>query len=138
MKVEDFETLKKYAEEDTALPDNIEQVMQVNNLLPSTVQKWTKLYTTQKYLISQLKVNLNKIYGECYYYYKFNDNVSWGTTKEIESQIYKDPKYLAAVKEYDTQKYYFDFIEETLTNIKNLGFTIKNYLDYKKMLYTTG
>ena len=44
MKVEDFETLKKYAEEDTALPDNIEQVMQVNNLLPSTVQKWTKLY----------------------------------------------------------------------------------------------
>ena len=138
MKVEDFETLKKYAEEDTALPDNIEQVMQVNNLLPSPVQKWTKLYTTQKYLISQLKVNLNKIYGECYYYYKFNDNVSWGTTKEIESQIYKDPKYLAAVKEYDTQKYYFDFIEETLTNIKNLGFTIKNYLDYKKMLYTTG
>ena len=43
-----------------------------------------------------------------------------------------------AIKEYDTQKYYYDFIEETLTNIKNLGFTIKNYLDYKKMLYTTG
>ena len=134
MKVEDFKILKKYAEEDTTLPDNIEEVMRVNNLLPSTIQKWTKLYTTQKYLVSQLKVSLNKIYGELYYYYKFNDNVSWGTTKEIESQIYKDSKYLIAVKEYDTQKYYYDFIEETLTNIKNLGFTIKNYLDYKKML----
>lgn len=138
MKVEDFEILKKYAEEDTTLPDNIEEVIRVNNLLPSTIQKWTKLYTTQKYLVSQLKVSLNKIYGELYYYYKFNDNVSWGTTKEIESQIYKDSKYLMAIKEYDTQKYYYDFIEETLTNIKNLGFTIKNYLDYKKMLYTTG
>jgi hypothetical protein len=38
------------------------------------------------------------------------------------------------MKELNQQKYILDFIEKTLDNIRNLGFAIKNYLDYKKIL----
>ena len=34
------------------------------------------------------------------------------------------------------QKYFLNFITETLSNMKNLGFVIKNYLDYRKIVST--
>lgn len=135
MKLEDFEKLQQIADEDIKLPDTIKEIIVVNNLLPATIQKWTKLFSKQKYIVAQLKTSLNQIYGEKFKFYKFDDNYAWSSTKEIESQINKDPAYIAAIKEYDIQKNILEFIEETLINVKNLGFTIKNYLDYQKMIY---
>jgi len=138
MKLDDFEKLQQIAEEDVKIPDTIQEIIRVNNLLPSTIQKWTKLYTKQRFIVATLKTKMNEIYGEKFKFYKFDDNYTWSATKEIESQINKDPTYIAVVKEYDTQKYILDFIEETVSNIKNVGFTIKNYLDYQKMIYSNG
>ena len=138
MKLEDFEKLKQIAVEDTKLPDTLKEIMKINNLLPATIQRWTTLYTKQRFIVATLKTQVNEVYGEKFKFYKFDDNYSWSTTKEVESQINRDPAYLAILKEHDTQKYILDFIEETVNNIKNLGFTIKNYIDYQKMLYTTG
>lgn len=138
MKLDDFEKLQQIAEEDVKIPDTIQEIIRVNNLLPSTIQKWTKLYTKQRFIVATLKTKMNEIYGEKFKFYKFDDNYTWSATKEIESQINKDPVYIAIIKEYDTQKYILDFIEETVNNIKNVGFTIKNYLDYQKMIYSNG
>ena len=38
------------------------------------------------------------------------------------------------LREINEQKYFLTFITETLSNMKNLGFVIKNYLDYKKII----
>lgn len=71
--------------------------------------------------------------GQKFKWYKYKDGCAWGTAKEIDSQVNSDADYCKLLREMNTQKYYFNFISETLNTIKNLGFVIKNYLDYKKM-----
>lgn len=75
-------------------------------------------------------------YGELVKFYKFNDSYSWGNAKEIDSQINANPDYCKMLREINEQKYFLTFISETLSNMKNLGFVIKNYLDYKKIVST--
>lgn len=67
-------------------------------------------------------------------FYKFDDSYSWGNAKEIDSQINANPEYCKIMREINQQKYFLNFITETLINMKNLGFVIKNYLDYKKII----
>lgn len=64
MKLDDFEKLQQIAEEDVKIPDTIQEIIRVNNLLPSTIQKWTKLYTKQRFIVATLKTKMNEIYGE--------------------------------------------------------------------------
>ena len=68
--------------------------------------------------------------------YKFDDSYSWGNAKEIDSQINANPEYCKLMREINQQKYFLNFITETLSNMKNLGFVIKNYLDYRKIVST--
>lgn len=134
MNATDFETLQKYGEEDTKIPDTLEAMMNKNNLLPATVQRWVKLMSKQNFIVKSLEIEKDELYGELLKHYKFEDNVAWGSQREIDSQIYSDPKYISKVKELTMQKYYLEYIQETLGNVKAVAFTIKNYLDWRKML----
>ena len=69
-------------------------------------------------------------------FYKFDDSYSWGNAKEIDSQINANPEYCKLMREINQQKYFLNFITETLSNMKNVGFVIKNYLDYRKIVST--
>ena len=81
-----------------------------------------------------MKLRLGEKYGALVKFYKFDDSYSWGNAKEIDSQINANPEYCKMLREINQQKYFLNFITETLSNMKNLGFVIKNYLDYKKII----
>ena len=66
MKLDDFEKLQEVALKEIAMPDTIEKIIEKNNLLPAIVQKWIKLYSTQKIVCSNLTVELGEIYGDLY------------------------------------------------------------------------
>lgn len=147
MNIDEFKQLREDADEDVKMPDTMEAIIQKNNLLPAIVQKWTKLYNIQEFLCSRLNIELMQIYGEIYKCYKFSKltkdlqqkynlsvNELWDNSKGIETQINCNPVYIAKVKEVNQQKYILEFIKQTLDNIKNLSFTIKNYIEYKKIL----
>lgn len=134
MNNQDFAKLQKIGEEECQLPDTFEKIMVKNNILPSLVQKWQTLYTKQNFIVQKAKIDLEELYGQLFKHYKFDDNYSWGSTKEIESQIYADPNYVQKLRDYTDQKYYLEYIIETLGTIKGLSFTIKNYIEYKKMM----
>ena len=69
---------------------------------------------------------------------KSDGEIDWNqTAKEIDSQINCCTPYVAKLKQVNQQKYFLEFIENTLNNIKNLSFAIKNYLDYKKLMMAT-
>lgn len=129
----DFALIQKSAEETLKMPDKLREVIEKNNLLPSEINKWTKIWSKQYYIVQCLKIDLEKLYGELFKHYKFNDSCAWGSTKEIETQIHSDDSYKAKILEYTTQKYYLDFVTETLSSVKNLNFVIKNFIDYKKI-----
>lgn len=82
------------------------------------------------------KLRQPKSTGHLVKFYKFDDSYSWGNAKEIDSQINANPEYCKMLREINQQKYFLNFITETLSNMKNLGFVIKNYLDYRKIVST--
>lgn len=147
MTLDEFERLQQIAAKDVEMPDKLDKIQEKNTLLPAIIQKWTKLYSTQKYLVSNLTIDLGELYTKLFNAYKFPDkknnpynlelNHFWGDKpKEIELQINAVPCYIAKSKELNTQKYILDFIEKTLANIKDLRFAIRNYIDIKEILTT--
>lgn len=147
MTLEEFERLQQIADKDAEMPDKMDKVAEKNMLLPSIIQKWTKLYSKQKFIVATLTVEQCELYTTLFNAYKFPDkknnpynldlNHFWGDKpKEIELQINAVPIYVAKCKEVNTQKYFLDFIEKTLANIKDLRFSIKNYIDINQILTT--
>jgi negative regulator of sigma E activity len=134
MTVQEFKELEKKAETELKMPDKMSEIIDKNNLLPTFISDWQKLYANQTYIVKKLEIDAAIKYGELVKYYKFQDNYSWGNAKEIDSQINANPEYCKMLREINEQKYFLTFITETLSNMKNLGFVIKNYLDYKKII----
>lgn len=134
MTVQEFKDLQAKATEELKMPDKMSEIIDKNNLLPTFISDWQKLYANQTYIVKKLEIDAAIKYGELVKYYKFQDNYSWGNAKEIDSQINANPEYCKMLREINEQKYFLTFITETLSNMKNLGFVIKNYLDYKKII----
>ena len=132
-----FKKLKDVADEDVAIPDTLPEVAKKNLALPTLIQKWTKYYTNQKYSVECEKIDLEEMYGKLYKEKKFNDDCDWGTaSRGIDSQIKSDSNYCSRLRSLAAQQYYLDFISETLATLKQMHYTIKNYLDYKKITTT--
>ena len=136
MTVNEFKDLEKKAEEELKMPDKLSEIIDKNNLLPTYISDWQKLYANQTFIVKKLEIDAAVKYGELVKYYKFNDSYSWGNAKEIDSQINANSDYCKMLREINEQKYFLTFITETLSNMKNLGFVIKNYIDYKKICST--
>lgn len=131
-----FAQLQQVGERYCTMPDTMAEIAKKNNALPTEIQYMQKFYTQQKYEVEKLKIELDELYGQLFKHYRIDDDVQWNTTKEIESQIFADPKYTALYRQLAEQKYYLDYIGETLANLKDMHYTIKNYLDYKKITTT--
>lgn len=133
MTLDDFNKLQSIAEEEIKMPDKFKEIIEKNNLLPSLIMKWQKLYSNQTYIVKKKEIDANIKFAELFKYYKFQDSYSWGGAKEIESQINGNSDYCKIMRDINEQKYFLSFITETLSTLKGLNFTIKNYLDYKKI-----
>lgn len=134
MNIQEFKDLQTKATEELKMPDKLSEIIEKNNLLPTFISEWQKLYANQTFIVKKLEIDAGVKYGELVKYYKFDDNYSWSNAKEIDSQINANPVYCKMLREINEQKYFLTFITETLSNMKNLGFVIKNYLDYKKII----
>ena len=122
MTVQEFKDLQKKAETELKMPDKMSEIIDKNNLLPTFISDWQKLYANQTYIVKKLEIDAGVKYGELVKFYKFQDNYSWGNAKEIDSQINANPEYCKMLREINEQKYFLTFITETLSNMKNLGF----------------
>jgi hypothetical protein len=134
MTIKEFQDLEKVVEEELKMPDGLREVIDKNNYLPTLIGKYQKLYANQTYIVKKLEIDAGEKYGELVKYYKFQDSFSWSNAKEIDSQINANPEYCKILREINQQKYFLNFISETLSNMKNLAFVIKNYIDYKKII----
>ena len=133
MTIKEFQDLEKVVEEELKMPDGLRDVIDKNNYLPTLIGKYQKLYANQTYIVKKLEIDAAEKYDELVKYYKFQDSFSWRNAKEIDSQINANPEYCKILREIHQQKYFLNFITETLSNMKNLAFVIKNYIDYKKI-----
>jgi hypothetical protein len=133
MTIKEFQDLEKAVEDELKMPDGLREVIDKNNYLPTLIGKYQKLYANQTYIVKKLEIDAAEKYGELVKYYKFQDSFSWSNAKEIDSQINANTQYCQILREINQQKYFLNFITETLSNMKNLAFVIKNFIDYKKI-----
>lgn len=135
MNKENFVKLMSFAEADAKLPDNFDDLMNKNLQIPSLIQRWTKVYTEQNALVERLRMDKGEKYGKLVEFYRFHDKIAW-PDRQIDGQINSNADFLKICRDLEEQKFYLEYIKETLANIKGLSFQIKNYLDYKKIIST--
>ena len=133
MKKDVFLSIKKEAEEDLKIPDELTAMMELALVLPSTVQKWNEYYTRQNVVVKLLDIKKAELYAKLEEEWKFHKNVAW-QGRELNDQILGDPKLLELERERAEQNFYLEFIKGTYDNVKGISFTIKDYLKYKELI----
>ena len=90
------------------------------------------IYSDEFRLYKDSKTNSEKTYGELYKYYTTQFNKTLKTKGEIEAYIWSDERYFNHMYKLNQQESVVTFLEETISIIKQLGFTIKNIIEIKK------
>ena len=57
MTVNEFKDLEKKAEEELKMPDKMSEIIDKNNLLPTYISDWQKLYANQTYIVKKLEID---------------------------------------------------------------------------------
>lgn len=133
MKKDLFTSIKQEALQDIAVPDSLPDMMERRKVLPSLIQKWTEYFTQQNAVVKMLEVKRAEVYATLEDDWKFHKKVAW-SGRELSDQILGDPKYTAVMREIAEQTFYLEYIKGTLDNVKGIVYTIRDYLDYKKMV----
>jgi hypothetical protein len=131
MTLEQLEELKKIANEDLKLDsDNIEK----KTLQLSTIyQRYLEIYIKEIRQLKKLSLDKDKLYGELYKHYKFVDDYKWDTKSEIDSMVKSDDKYYKIALDMSNEEAVVSYLEQLLSNIKSVGYSIKNYVDFAKL-----
>ena len=127
---DEFKALKAQAAEDLKFDQS--NAMEKCQGIPGLYQHWLDIFSKESATLVKLQITKDKVYGELYKKYHFEDNYKWDAQKECESQVKSDAEYIKAALEYEKQKLVVDYLQETLGNINRMSFSIKNYLDYLK------
>lgn len=131
MTLEEFENLKTKAEEELKFDKT--NVAEKNMMLPNMYQKWLGIFNTEASRLSIIRMDLEKKRGELYQFYKFDDKAVHDTRQEIEGCIAANPEYLAIKAKEIKQVAIVDWLEGTLNNIKQLSFSLRNYIEFQKV-----
>lgn len=131
---EDFLKYQSMADEDLLMPDNPDDILEKNMQIPGMKQKYIDAYRKQVAVVATLETKLeeatarakNKL-KDCGYAY---------TAKEASEQTALDDEVAKINRALIEQRYYMGWLEETSANIASLSFTIKNWIDWKKIIST--
>ena len=128
----DFETLKSQIREDIKLTER--NVLQKSIDFASIYQKYLEIFTTELSKLKSLQITLDKNYGELLHHYKFTYEFKLNSASEIEAHVKSDQKYITNLELYNTQENLVKFLEKTLSNISAMQYSIKNIIEYKKLV----
>jgi hypothetical protein len=131
MNIDQFKLLKSNTEtEINVTEDNISEK---SIKFASIYNKYLSLYIQELRILKKLTLDKDKIYGELYNKFKFNNNFQLDTNKEIDVYVRADDKYYNVSLDLQNQEMVVKYLEEVLQNINNTGYRIKNYIELQKL-----
>jgi len=129
---QEFSELKKHVEESLHVNDtNVEKLCRQ---VPLLYQQYLDLYLTELQLLKDFKTKRDVLYGQLYKKFRRGEHEIIDNKHEIESYIKADISYFDLCIKINKQEIYSEYLEQTVNNIKQLGYSIRNYLDFKKYL----
>jgi len=131
MKSESFQKLKIKIEEELKItPENVEaKSLQLSNFHTQCLQ----IFVKELQILKNKIIEKDKVYGELYHKYKYNFEYQLDTKGEIESYIKADDKYYKIALECAQQEVQVRYLEDTVTQINNIGFRIGNFINLRKI-----
>lgn len=136
MNLAEFNKLKEIAKQDCEVSDDIISISKQNNNLPSVIYRWQTLVAKQRWYVKSLQIDLNELHSILTTQYKLKDDILWTTAKELDTRINRDQSYIDKKRELLEQEWYLEFLEGVLFNVKEMRWTIRNYMEYYKTVNT--
>lgn len=131
---EDFLKYQSMADEDLLMPDNPDDILEKNMQIPGMKQKYIDAYRKQVAVVATLETKLEEATARAKN--KLKDGGYAYTAKEASEQTALDDEVSKINRALIEQRYYMGWLEETSSNIASLSFTIKNWIDWKKIIST--
>lgn len=131
---EDFLKYQSMANEDLLMPDNPDDILEKNMQIPGMKQKYIDAYRKQVAVVATLETKLEEATARAKN--KLKDGGYAYTAKEASEQTALDDEVAKINRALIEQRYYMGWLEETSANIASLSFTIKNWIDWKKIIST--
>ena len=131
---EDFLKYQSMADEDLLMPDNPDDILEKNMQIPGMKQKYIDAYRKQVAVVATLETKLEESTARAKN--KLKEGGYAYTAKEASEQTALDDEVAKINRALIEQRYYMGWLEDTSANITSLSFTIKNWIDWKKIIST--
>lgn len=135
MNLEQYQVLKKKVEEDLLVDES--NAAEKSLKFSSLYSKYLSLYMQELRILKTISVEKDKLYGELYHKYKFNTdkdfNYQLDSGKEIDTYVRKNESFYKKCLDFQNQEIIVKYLEETLSNLNNTGYRIKNYIELLKL-----
>lgn len=130
-----FEELKEEYQKDILLKEESIDKQCIN--LPKILAKYQFFYYSLLDNISRLEDIKNKLYYDTFLEYKNGEgelkNLSLSQT-ELKKLLETNITYREIVLKHSRLSNQLSIVEEFMSNIKNIGYSINSYITYKKMM----
>ena len=131
MNQENFDRLKNLTDKELII--DINNVEEKTLSLPSTYQKYLKIYIVELKKLKALKTKVKWKYGKLYHYYRHEHEFSHEKKAEIEPAINANDEYYDMVMEMNDQSDVVEYLEKFLEQLKTAGFAVKSYIELLKL-----
>lgn len=132
MELKDLQKLRELAKNDLQFDD--ENLSSKLSNHPVTCQRYTDKLMQEKLLLGKLEIEKENLYSKKYHTYKFEGDYKLSSAKEIDIYVKGDKDYDSILKRYNEKVIIVNLLDETLKNIRNMGFSMKQYFDLKSFL----
>lgn len=132
----DFELLKEKFQEDVKLSEGMIEKQIIS--LPAVMSKYVNAYNTILSELNELSEQKDKLWHSFMMEYRSGKsdlaNFTWSAT-ELKKMIETSPLYLELIKKEMKFTTKLKTVEEMMGVIKGMGYSINNYIAYKKLIH---
>lgn len=131
----DFNKLKEQFQEDVKISEEMIEKQIIS--LPKIMAKYINAYNDILNSINEISTNKDKLYHLFMLEYRGGksdlSSFTWSAT-ELKKMIETSPRFVELTKEEMKFTTELKTVEEMIATIKGMGFSINNYLTYKKII----
>lgn len=93
-----------------------------------------KQYVKEKTKLIKIESNYNRIFGKKFNYYRYESDIRCENKDVALFYVKQDEEVIKITEEYEKQKILVDLMEKYLKRASNIGFDIKNIIDYLRYM----
>lgn len=129
---QEFSELKKRVSSPSFLKIDDSTAVSFTATLPNKYQTFLDILTSESYLLKSLMNKRDKMYADLYIELKEKHRRTIENKTEYEAYINHNEDYYKILVDISKQETIVNYLEQTINNIKQAGYAVKNYIDLKR------